>query len=87
MPKLSITLNEKIAKEKKKLEDLMLLRHKEIVSIFNECNAITIDDSLLAGFLLFSINQVNKDNKILQEFILLAKTNNIPSKSRKTPIK
>ncbi len=40
---------------------------------------MTINDQLLAGFLLFAMNEQNKQHPMLKEFIQLAKTMLDPS--------
>ncbi len=41
---------------------------------------MTIDDQLLAGFLLFAMNEQNKQHPMLKEFIQLSKTTLDPHK-------
>jgi len=73
MPKAPTPLIEKIAKEKLKLDELMQQRQREIIEIFNARNAITINDTLLNGFLLYAMNNENEDSHVLEEFVALAK--------------
>jgi len=73
MPKAPTPLIEKIAKEKLKLDELIQQRQQEIIDIFIAHNAITINDTLLNGFLLYAMDNENKEHKILQEFTALAK--------------
>ena len=82
MPRKQPSLLDKIRKSEDKIKALVELRSKELIAIINECHAVTIDDSLLAGFLLFAMNDDNKDHPILKEFRELAKTNKIPSKPK-----
>ena len=82
MPRPVPTLTEKLIKEERKLKELIILRHYQITNIFDSCKAYTIDDTLLAGFLLFVMDKSNEGHQILKDFTVLAKTNNIPSKPK-----
>ncbi|WP_375327139.1 MobA/MobL family protein [Candidatus Tisiphia endosymbiont of Nemotelus uliginosus] len=48
------------------------------------CNAMTTDDPLLVGFLLFAMNEQNKQHPMLKEFIQLAKKHKSVKKSQST---
>ena len=83
MPRPIISIREKLAKLERQAEVLLKNREGEIISIVKACSALTIDDHLLAGFLLFVGKEENKDHPILKEFTELAKTCGIPSRLRK----
>jgi hypothetical protein len=82
MPRPQITLREQLAKLEQKTNDLLLQRQSEFMNIFKACKAVTIDDTLLTGFLLFASNPDNKDSPVLKEFLNLVKTNKMPSKRK-----
>lgn len=90
MPKAPPTALEKTLKQQQNLEkakkqyQLALNERKdELFQIFAQCNSITaIDDSLLAGFLLFAANPQNKDNPLLAQMKELAKAAKIPYKPK-----
>jgi len=83
MPRARIPLKEQLAKLEQKTNELLMQRQDELMNIFQACNAITVDDSLLAGFLIFVSNTENKDNPILKTFSTLAKANKVLSKLKK----
>ena len=87
MPRPVPTLTEKLIKEELKLKELIILRHQQIMNIFDSCKAFTIDDSLLAGFLLFAMDKSNEGHQILKDFTVLAKNENIPGKPKQVPKK
>lgn len=76
------SLLEKIRSSEDKIKALIEQRNNELIAIINECHALAIDNSLLAGFLLFAQSPDNKDHPILKEFRELAKPNKIPSKPK-----
>lgn len=59
---------------------LLQKRKEELFSIFRTCNALTIDDRLLIGFLKFVKDSNNKNNPILNEFKSLGGKTKMPSK-------
>jgi hypothetical protein len=68
MPRRVPTALEKLATLETKRQAVLEERKKELIRIFEGCNAFAIDDSLLAGFLLFATNPNNKDHPMLEEF-------------------
>jgi phosphosulfolactate phosphohydrolase-like enzyme len=82
MPRKTTTTLEKILNSESRFRELVQQRNKELLNVITRYNAIAIDDNLLAGFLLFALNPENKDHPMLQEFMGLAKSNKIPSKSK-----
>ncbi len=75
MPRDPVTALEKLKKIEGKKQKVLITRREDLLEIVSNCNAMTIDDQLLAGFLLFAMNEQNKQHPILKEFIQLAKTN------------
>jgi hypothetical protein len=82
MPKKAISIIEKITQSENKIKQLIEQRNKELLDIITKFNAISIDDKLLAGFLLFTLNPANKDHHILKEFKELVKQTKSPSKPK-----
>ena len=82
MPKINITLTEKIAKLEQQKVQLLAKRKDELFSIFTNTASVAIDNKLLTGFLLFLNNPVNKDHSILKEFKELVARNKIPSSTK-----
>ncbi|WP_375327179.1 hypothetical protein [Candidatus Tisiphia endosymbiont of Nemotelus uliginosus] len=80
MPRDPVTALEKLKKIEEKKQKVLITRREDLLEIVNSCNAMTIDDQLLAGFLLFAMNEQNKQHPILKEFIQLAKTTLDPRK-------
>ncbi len=74
MPRDPVTALEKLKKIEEKKQKILVTRREDLLEIINSCNAMTIDDQLLTGFLLFAMNEDNKQHPILKEFTLLAKT-------------
>lgn len=62
---------ERIARIEAQLEtqqtQLLQKRKEELFNIFKSCNALTIDDKLLIGFLKFIQNSNNKNHAFLNE--------------------
>lgn len=90
MPTAPLTALQKALKKQQALlkaqDDYQLAlneRKDEVFKIFVECNTTTtINDSLLAGFLLFASNPANKEHPLLAEMQVLAKAAKIPSKPK-----
>ena len=82
MSKKTASILEKIQKLEERKLQLLAKRHKELLDIFTKCNAITIDDKLLAEFLLFTMNQKNKDHPTFKEFKEVIKSTKMPSRSK-----
>ena len=82
---------ERIAKIEAQLEtqqsQLLQKRKEELFNIFKACNALTIDDRLLIGFLKFVKNVDNKNHPILNEFKNLGDKTKMPSKPQSGNIK
>ena len=82
---------ERIAKIEAQLEaqqsQLLQKRKEELFGIFKACNALTIDDRLLIGFLKFVKNVDNKNHPILNEFKNLGGKTKMPSKPKSGNIK
>ncbi len=64
---------EKINQTELRIKELVKQRNKELLDIINRCNAISIDNNLLSGFIMFALNPDNKDHPILKEFKELGK--------------
>jgi len=81
---------ERIAKIEAQLEtqqtQLLQKRKEELFNIFKTCNALTIDDRLLIGFLKFVKNVDNKNHPILHEFKSLGDKTKMPSKPKSTNV-
>ncbi|MCX4084181.1 hypothetical protein N7281_04900 [Rickettsia hoogstraalii] len=77
---------DRIAKIEAQLESqqtqLLQKRKEELFNIFKACNALTIDDKLLIGFLKFVKNSDNKNHPILNEFKSLGGKTKMPSKPK-----
>lgn len=90
MPKPPVSALQKILKQQQALQkaeekykEALGARKDEIFDLFVECKATTtIDDSLLAGFLLYATNEDNKNNPLFLEMKELAKAAKIPSKPK-----
>jgi hypothetical protein len=82
---------ERIAKIEAQLEhqqsQLLQKRKDELFGIFKACNALTIDDRLLIGFLKFVKNVDNKNHPILNEFKSLGGKTKLPSKTKSGNVK
>lgn len=82
---------ERIAKIEAQLEtqqsQLLQKRKEELFNIFKACNALTIDDRLLMGFLKFVKNTDNKTHSILNEFKSLGGKLKMPSKPKSGNVK
>ena len=82
---------ERIAKIEAQLEaqqsQLLQKRKEELFGIFKACNALTIDDKLLIGFLKFVKNADNKNHSILNEFKNLGGKTKMPSKPKSRNVK
>jgi len=61
---------------------LLQKRKEELFNIFKTCNALTIDDRLLIGFLKFVKDTDNKNHPILNEFKSLGGKTKMPSKPK-----
>lgn len=73
---------EKINQTEQRIKELIKQRNKELLDIITRFNAISIDNNLLSGFILFALNPDNKDHPILKEFKALGKRPKLPSKSK-----
>ena len=73
-----------ITQELEKLEErkaaIIDKRHKQIASIITAAGALTLDDQLIAGAMLFLANPENKGHDIITEFKKLGAK--IPSRRR-----
>ena len=82
---------ERIAKIEAQLEaqqsQLLQKRKEELFGIFKACNALTIDDKLLIGFLKFVKNADNKKHPILDEYKSLGGKTKMPSKPKSGNVK
>jgi hypothetical protein len=82
---------ERIAKIEAQLEaqqtQLLQKRKEELFAIFKACNALTIDDRLLIGFLKFMKDASNKNHPILNEFKSLGGKTKMPSKPKSGNVK
>ena len=76
MKRKVLSYTDKLAKLEQERETLLAKRKEEIFNLFIKYNAMTIDDKLLIGFLLFATNPDNKKHLNLQQFkdLALAKT-------------
>lgn len=82
MPRTPINDLDKLVSLEKKIQNLIEKRKVKLMEIIVSCNALTVEDTLFAGFLLFAQDPINKNNSILKEFRELAIANKIPSKPR-----
>ena len=73
---------EKINQTELRIKELVKERNKELLDIITRFNAISIDNNLLSGFIVFALNPDNKDHPILKEFKELGKRPKLPSKSK-----
>ena len=73
---------EKINQTELRIKELVKQRNKELLDIITRFNAISIDNNLLSGFIVFALNPDNKDHPILKEFKELGKRPKAPSKSK-----
>jgi hypothetical protein len=90
MPRRVPTALEKLQALETKRQAVLEERKKELMSIIEKCDALSIDDHLLAGFLLFAQDPNNKDHRILQEFYNLtraAKPFTVKARTRKAKTK
>jgi exonuclease VII large subunit len=82
---------ERIAKIEAQLEtqqsQLLSKRKEELFNIFKTCNALTIDDRLLIGFLKFVKDTGNKNHPFLNELKEVHKKSKMPSKPKSGNIK
>lgn len=78
MSQKSLSVLEKIEKLEERKTELLEKRKQELIEIITKCNAIAIDNRLLASFLKFAMEKENKDHHVLKEFIEAAKNNKIP---------
>ena len=58
---------EKINQTELRIKELVKKRNKELLDIITRFNAISIDNNLLSGFIVFALNPDNKDHPILKE--------------------
>ena len=77
-----ISILEKINQTEQRIKELVKERNKELLDIITRLNAISIDNNLLSGFIIFALNPDNKDHPILKEFKELGKRPKSPSKSK-----
>ncbi|RYE27591.1 MAG: hypothetical protein EOP45_00730 [Sphingobacteriaceae bacterium] len=82
MPRKILSLVEKINNSETKVKALVEQRHRELLDIIKRCNAITVDDSMLMGFLMFAVNKDNKDHPMLKQFKELAVASKPPSRPK-----
>lgn len=73
---------EKINQTELRIKELVKQRNKELLDIITRFNAISIDNNLLSGFIVFALNPDNKDHPILKEFKELGQRPKLPSKSK-----
>jgi hypothetical protein len=73
---------EKINQTELRIKELVNQRNKELLDIITRFNAISIDNNLLSGFIVFALNPDNKDHPILKEFKELGRRRKLPSKSK-----
>jgi hypothetical protein len=73
---------EKINQTEPRIKALVKERNKELLDIITRFNAISIDNNLLSGFIVFALNPDNKDHPILKEFKELGRRPKLPSKSK-----
>jgi len=66
---------------------LLQKRKEELFNIFKACNALTIDDRLLIGFLKFVKNSDNKNHPFLNELKEAHKKSKMPSKPKSGNVK
>lgn len=66
---------------------LLQKRKEELFNIFKACNAMTIDDRLLIGFLKFVKNVDNKNHPFLNELKEVHKKSKMPSKPKSGNVK
>lgn len=71
---------EKLQSLEQQKQQLIKKRYQELLNIIIKQNALTVDDQLLAGFLLFISNPANQKHPILTEFKELVKSTKSPSK-------
>ena len=77
-----ISILEKINQTEQRIKELIKQRNKELLDIITRFNAISIDNNLLSGFIVFALNPDNKDHPILKEFKELDRRPKLPSKSK-----
>ena len=77
-----ISILEKINQTELRIKELKKQRNKELLDIITRFNAISIDNNLLTGFIMFALNPDNKDHPILKEFKELGKRPKLPSKPK-----
>lgn len=82
---------DRIAKIEAQLEtqqtQLLQKRKEELFNIFKACNALTIDDRLLIGFLKFVKDASNKNHPFFNELKEVHKKSKMPSKPKSGNIK
>ena len=57
---------EKINQTELRIKELVKKRNKELLDIITRFNAISIDNNLLSGFIIFALNPDNKDHPIFK---------------------
>jgi len=77
-----ISILEKINQTELRIKELVKQRNKELLDIITRFNAISIDNNLLSGFIIFALNPDNKGHPILKEFKELGKRPKLPSKPK-----
>ena len=82
MPTKQTSILEKINQTELRIKELVKQRNKELIDIITRFNAISIDNNLLSGFIVFALNPDNKDHPILKEFKELGRRPKLPSKSK-----
>jgi hypothetical protein len=78
------SIADKLAKLEEQKQTLITQRKEQIFDILTQTRAISAQDELIAGAMLFIVNQANVNNPIMQEFRKLTKEHKIklPSKRR-----
>lgn len=66
---------------------LLQKRKEELFTIFKSCNALTIDDKLLIGFLKFVKDTSNKNHPFFNELKEMHKKSKMPSKPKSGNVK
>ena len=87
MTKSNISTIEKIAQVELKIKQLIGLRKQELLNVISRFNGLSIDNDLLAGFIIFALDAKNKNHAILKEFRDMNKRAKIPSQLKKQSIK
>ncbi|NDB81890.1 MAG: hypothetical protein EB127_03985 [Alphaproteobacteria bacterium] len=62
------SITERLEALEKQKNDLIASRRKELLNIIEASGALTIDDKLLVGILLFLRDEKNKNHPVMEEF-------------------